>query len=403
MRKIVILLCVLFSIAFSANMQSSMNQQDQSSFSMIPAPTDLENQINPEEYIIGVGDQFIIEKIQEKKIYTVPVLPSGLLAIPGHNTLNVGGLTLKEVENIISKELGPYSNVSLYDIKNIRIPVSGAVYNAGIHTISAAYRLSDLLKKTPLISYSKDFAIEIRGKDSINIVNIYEFFLNGDLKNNPYLHAGESVHIPFADVETECIQVYGPIQLKTIVEYGPEEAVPVGYNHEYNDKGLIPIIPGETLEGFIKRKIQLSEITAYDEIGVVRDGDLIPVANSEFKSFVLQPKDRVEFKQLPNIMVSGHVNRPGTFGYIPGFTVMDYISIAGGVNYKGSFNSALVMRGKKKFRNIEDLELKRGDIIIVKRSSEDIFIGETSVLQFISMIASIASTVITAFIAAGSL
>jgi hypothetical protein len=73
------------------------------------------------------------------------------------------------------------------------------------------------------------------------------------------------------------------------------------------------------------------------------------------------------------------------------------------VNYKGSENSAIVVRGDKKIKNPKNVEMKRGDIILVKRSAEDILIGETSILYFISLIASIASTVITAFIAAGSL
>jgi protein involved in polysaccharide export with SLBB domain len=102
-------------------------------------------------------------------------------------------------------------------------------------------------------------------------------------------------------------------------------------------------------------------------------------------------------------MVSGHVNRPGTYDFVPGHTVIDYISMAGGTNYKGSNGSAIVIRDSKKIKNPKDMQIHRGDIILVKRSAEDILIGEISILSFVSLIATIASTVITAFIAAGNI
>jgi len=77
--------------------------------------------------------------------------------------------------------------------------------------------------------------------------------------------------------------------------------------------------------------------------------------------------------------------------------------MAGGANYKGSANSAVVIRDSKKIRDTDNLNIKRGDIILVKRSAEDVFIGEISILSFVSMLATIASTVITAFIAAGNI
>ncbi|MFO8054359.1 MAG: hypothetical protein R6U19_04255, partial [Bacteroidales bacterium] len=73
-----------------------------------------------------------------------------------------------------------------------------------------------------------------------------------------------------------------------------------------------------------------------------------------------------------------------------------YIAMAGGANRQGSENKVMIIRGKEKIRNVRKAEIQRGDIILVRRSVEDLMIGQMSLLQFISMIASIT----TAFIAA---
>lgn len=400
----IIILSILITFLWAVDLQNNLElPAAQGTISMISPPTDMEKEVDPDEYIIGVGDQFLIEKMQDGSLFSLPVLPSGEIIIPGTATLKIAGLTLNEAMKTISNVTGPYSNVTLYNIKNIRIPISGAIGNPGVYKISASWRLSDLLKRVPISTLAKEHAIEIRNANGTKIVNIYDFYVNGDLSNNPYLHSGESVHIPFANMETECVEVNGPVRFKFTYEQLMDEAVPQSYMSTWADKGLVPFIRGESLGDFQRRKIQMSDLTEYDQIMIIRDGRQIFIKDSEIDSFILKAKDKIEYVTLPRVMVSGHVIKPGTYNFMPGHTVVDYISMAGGVNYKGSLNSAIVIRGDKKLRDIKNVVIQRGDIILVNRSAEDILIGETSILTFISMIASIASTVITAFIAAGNL
>ena len=389
--------------AWSVELSTSYDRIQRGAISIMPSPIEMEAEIDPDEYIVGVGDQFMIEKIQEQIIYLLPILPTGVLSIPGVATINIGGKTLTEAIEIISEKAGPYSNISLYDIKNIRVPVVGAVINPGIYSISAAWRLSDLLKKVPLSCLGKDHAIEIKSKNGTKIINIYDFYTKGDLKSNPYLHAGESIYIPFADLEKECIEVYGPVKLKKFVSFSKGDLTSANYVDTLSTTGLVPFIKGETLWDFYQRKIQVSNTMDYEKIVIVRDKKQLVVSGTEMNTFKLQAKDKIEFITLPRIVISGHVNRPGTYNFIPGHTVMDYIAMAGGVNYKGSNKSAIVLRDSKKYKHPEKIEIQRGDIILVKRSVEDILIGETSILSFISILATITTTVITAFIAAGSI
>lgn len=352
-----------------------------SSIVRIPPPSEMELEIDPDEYILGVGDQFIVEMMIEKTSIIIPVLATGELSIPGVAKINVQGKTLSELMAELEAIKGDYINVTLYDVKKIRIPVVGAVKSPGIYSISAASRLSDLMKYIPLRYLAKDFEINIIANNDTNIVNMYDFNIKGDKSSNPYLHAGETIYFPFADPVYECVEVYGPVMVKSFV----------------------PFIKGESLGDFYRRKIVMSDVMNYEKVMVIRDQKQINVKFSQIDAFTLLPQDKIEFIALEKIMVSGHVNRPGTYEYIPGHTVVDYISMAGGANYKGSSNSAIIIRDSKKIRKIDNIDIQRGDIVLVKRSVEDVLIGEISILSFVSMMATIASTVITAFIAAGNI
>lgn len=397
MKRFIILLALPFLFPVTG-----AELQQQTNITALSAPEEMEAEIDPDTYIVGVGDQFLVEKMQDKVMHSLPVLPTGVISIPGVATIKIGGKTLSEALEIISKEAGPYSHVSLYDVKKIRIPVSGAVENPGIYSISATGRLSDLLKKMPLNSRAKDFAIEIKSKEKNRVVNIYEFYMNGNLDHNPYLHAGESIHIPYADIETECVEIYGPVVYKNSYEYGPEDKIPAGYVNTLTDRGIRPFIPGETLQDFISRKILISDTGDYNSITVTRKGTQIFIPLSELDDFILEARDKIEFISMSNVIVSGHVNSPGAYTFVPGHSLSDYISMAGGVTEKGSEKSALIVREGEKIRYADAIQIQRGDVILVKRSMDNILIGETSVLDFISMIASITATVIMALIAAGN-
>lgn len=380
--SIIILVCMMITFAFSQkDMQGNFENLQLGTLSMIPVPSEMEREIDPDRYIIGVGDQFMVEKLHDMSIMTLPVLPTGVIAIPGTVSIPVSGRTLAEALTLISEQVGPYVHVSLYDVKNIRIPVIGAVRHPGIYSFSAAWRLSDMLGKVPLRYLGKDFEIHIFSDDDTTIVNIYDFYLRGNKESNPYLRAGQSIYIPFADPEKECVEVYGPVMTRSFV----------------------PFINGESLGDFYRRKVMMSDVMNYEKMAIIRDGKQYMLSVDEMDNFQLKAKDKIEFISLAKIVISGHVNRPGTYDFIPGHTIVDYIAMAGGVNHKGSNESAMILRGSEKIRNPRNTEIRRGDIILVKRSVEDIFIGEISILQFVSMLATIASTVITAFIAAGNL
>ena len=381
---LVIFFAVLSAQSLIEKDQNLRTSQDESTFlSTVTGVTPIDRSIDPEQYMVGAGDIFMVQLISDKTItYHLQVGVSDELTIPGVGQVNLKNMNLRSAADAIvalcqKSKKNMEVNVNLADVKNIKIPIYGAVENPGMQILPASSRLNEFLLKVNLHHLAKDHAIQIRSDKDTVTVNIYDYYMHGDTENNFYLRTGESIFIPFANASTECVEVYGPVKTKS----------------------LVPIIPGETLMDFYHRKIRFSDITDYSGVTITRKSDkdfFMTIQNDAFSDYELQPGDILEFAQLKQIQVNGYINRPGTYSYVPGHSVYDYVAMAGGTNPQGSNSKIMILRGNNKIRNIGNTEIQRGDIILVKRSIEDVMIGQISLLQFISMIA----TITTAFIAA---
>ena len=392
-RKLIIigiffLIGILYAQSF-LNDNESLEQDQNIIVSTVASITPVDLAINPEEYIVGAGDVFLVQMVSAiTTTYRLQVGLSDELTIPGYGQVNLKGKSLsaavKMIENLcnnINKNVSV--NVNLSNVKKLRIPVIGAVETPGMITLPASSRLNDYILNLKLHHLAKDYEIQIRSENDTNVVNIYKYYLEGDLNNNPYIKSGESVYVPFADVTTECVEVYGPV----------------------NSRSLAPYIKGETLLDFYHRKIRLSDVSDYSGVTITRKHEknfyqTIPA--EEMGNYELKAGDILEFAQLERIYVNGYVNNPGIYDYIPGHTIYDYIAMAGGASFKGNENKVIIIRDNKKIKNISKINVQRGDIILVKRSAEDIMIGQISLLQFIASIASITTAFIAAYNSIGA-
>ena len=89
------------------------------------------------------------------------------------------------------------------------------------------------------------------------------------------------------------------------------------------------------------------------------------------KNLLLQPNDTVFVPQAPKVFVSGEVKSPGAYGWFPGMTARQLISMAGGLTPDGSDGRLKVVRqvgGASEEDKIKlDDPVKPGDTIVVRR------------------------------------
>ncbi|MDZ7796617.1 MAG: polysaccharide biosynthesis/export family protein [Candidatus Marinimicrobia bacterium] len=235
-------------IAQTGMMPAQTGMQSQSLISYMNYSTDMISQesVDPNEYIVGSGDNFLIQiNNLNTNTYTIDVSPVGDILIPGIGKVHVKGLNYKSAVNLIKDKCKQRFStaevdVNLNKVRNVKIPVFGAVQNSemitlftnsdvndvteptvrtpltagtlqrreiadqianGEYILPASLRLHDLLSILSLHHLAKDFAIEVRSEEDTSTVNIYDYYLQGDFDQNPYLYKIKSIYIPYADIK----------------------------------------------------------------------------------------------------------------------------------------------------------------------------------------------------------
>ncbi len=222
--------------------------------SPITPPLILEGAVDPDEYVVGPGDEFTVSMggaIAE--VLPVSISADGNLVIPDIFDANVAGQTLAEVQSAVLSSLrSNFQNVdvafTLSAPRLFYIHVVGAVPEPGRFMANAISRLDDALQlafarkafdlerlrsggagldadeyarmipattsERPLITDTyrpslRDVSIKRRNGTVIS-VDLMKYYSTGDSKNNPYVQDGDIVQIPSYHV-MDAIRVTGDI------------------------------------------------------------------------------------------------------------------------------------------------------------------------------------------------
>lgn len=86
------------------------------------------------------------------------------------------------------------------------------------------------------------------------------------------------------------------------------------------------------------------------------------------KKLVLNPAVSVQIVAYRPFYISGEVQHPGQYAYVPGMSVLTAVSMAGGYTFRAKQQSAIVTRASAKGRATQDTAVLPGDIIVVPES-----------------------------------
>jgi len=125
-----------------------------------------------------------------------------------------------------------------------------------------------------------------------------------------------------------------------------------------------PVLPTEVAEGEEAPPDKPRAEVFRVNMTIIQAGDLD-------KNLELQPNDTVFVPQAPKVFVTGEVRSPGAYGWFPGMTTRQLISVAGGLTPDGSDGRLKVVRqvdGKSEEDKIKlDDPVKPGDTLVVRR------------------------------------
>ncbi|OGU17436.1 MAG: hypothetical protein A2X61_09035 [Ignavibacteria bacterium GWB2_35_12] len=313
-----------------------------------------EKEIDPQKYILGPGDEFIIMVLGAKTIEVeAAISPEGKLLIPEIGTVNLKGKTLAEADTLIRKQAAKIFKtnevyLALKKLREFKVIVSGAVRKPGIVPATAVDRVSEVIEKAGGLKYNssvrKITLYRTEPKNYIK-VDLLKFYMTNDKESNPTVIGGDQIIIPTSNIK-ESIGIYG----------------------EIGSEGDFEFVEGDSLSTLIKFGQGFFESSFLDSVEIARFHPntsyidrwtvnisswrrIFDTTKSLEGDFPLQTGDRVFIRPIVDwnndkmIAITGEVHYPGYYAINQGETkVSDILDRAGGVTDNGSLESALMIR-----------------------------------------------------------
>ena len=295
----------------------------------------LEGEIDPNEYLLGPGDQLhiVVTSLENKMLpgqafdlfiaetieYYEFIGPAGELTLPSIGQFSTTGKTYKQIKDeiISAASIKSYkkiqTTVRLASIRTFKIQVLGAVEYPGFVVMSPTDRVRDAIVKTKGIQkYGSNEIVYLERNGNRTKLFLKDFLVKGDLTQNPTLLEGDKIIIPFIE------------------------------NKEDEETNF-----------------------------------------TEYKT--------------SQIIVHGFVRRPRGFSYVPGYKASDYIAMVGGVLKIGNENNTIIYRADgSELQDAYDEFVEPGDVVFVPESLRSRMFGNISILQTATAIATLYLTFIAA-------
>ena len=118
---------------------------------------------------------------------------------------------------------------------------------------------------------------------------------------------------------------------------------------------------------------------------IIKEGDVIKIQYID--KYINLINEVLTHKKIP-VLVTGFVMNPGSHKYIAGYSIMDYVALAGGASDMGSLKKVTVIRDGKVIE-INDNKVIPGDQIHIPANLQYRFLGNISILQTTTAIMSL--------------
>ncbi|GAB3218723.1 SLBB domain-containing protein [Algoriphagus aestuariicola] len=332
----------------------------------------------PQSYIIGGGDQLLIDVYgASQESYDVTVSPEGRILVPNVGPIQVGGATIEAATARLKSSLGriysglmgsnpnTFLQVRLGNIRSIKVSMVGELSKPGTYTLPSFASVFNGLFAAGGPNENGSFRnIQVyRDSRLVTTVDIYKFLSKGESEANITLHDNDVIIVPPVQSRVEII---GPVRREGFFEVLPEETLSDLYiytggfkSEAYTDRLTI-------------RRVENNERR------------IIDVAQADFKSF--NPKDGDEIligealdRFVNRVQVSGAVQRPGEYALENGISVKSLIEKAQGLKPEAFVNRATLYRTSDDLTlaaepldlkgildgTVEDVVLKNEDLLYI--------------------------------------
>lgn len=293
-------------------------------------------------YRLGPGDEVLVVLTGAvESAYSLEVNRQGYVIIPEVGQVPVNGKTIAELEQTLRQYLGRvYSGVrgpeptiqftaSLGRLRTNQVFIVGEVEQPGAIQVSAVATVFTALYQAggpnEVGTYRR---IQVwRGDEVVRSVDVYDYLLRGDSRDDVRLDNGDRIHVGLAG---KTVSISGAVRRPARYELLPGETL----------RDLIGYAGGFAAEAVVRRlqidRILPPSVRRPGSDRVVVDVDLAGVLAGDPEALRLEDGDAVRVfavsgERRNRVTVSGDVNRPGTYQWRPGMTLTDLVGEAEGL------------------------------------------------------------------------
>lgn len=330
----------------------------------------------PRNYVIGPDDQLLIDIYgYSEASYKLTVNPEGTINIPYIGVVSVSGMTIEAATARIKSRLSAiysglktgntFLSVAVGSIRSIKVVLTGEVVKPGTYSLPSVATVFNALYSSGGPTENGSFReIEvIRAGRKIAKLDVYDFLLTGEFKNNLRLQDEDVIRIP---TYRKRVEIVG----------------------EVKRPGIFELVNGETLDDLLRFAGDFSERAYQARVKVLKNTAtermISDITSEEFKSYKPSSGDKYFVDEILDrfqnrVTIEGAVFRPGQFELEPGLTIKGLIKKAEGLREDAfqprghitrlkddlqteiiAFDISKVLSGQA-----ADIPLKREDVIVI--------------------------------------
>ena len=271
-------------------------------------------------YVLDFGDVLLLQLVGTKnKIEEMPVERDGSVNIPDIGKVFVSGLSLESASSVIKNRIstafiGSEAFISLTNVRDIQVLVSGNAFNPGIYTLNGNSNVLHALSMAGGIVDDGSYRLidVIRNGEIIYTLDLYDFFISATGSFSKRLRTGDSIFVRPAE---SLVSVSTGVKRPGLYELLSDETFEdlIFYANGLSKNADTTYIAIERLNKEDVRLIKLDEVNKLNEI-VALNGDTLFI-----KEFIYS-----------EVTLSGAIEVPGRYIIREGETLSGLIKRAGG-------------------------------------------------------------------------
>ena len=279
------------------------------------------NEPNPgSDYYLDTGDVLNIQMVGQKDTIDDFIIDgSGSISLEDIGKVSIAGMSLGEASSLIKSKInstyiGTDAFISLSEIRDVNVLVTGNAKNPGIYTFTGNSNILHAITAAGGVSKFGSYREInlIRNNEVIESLDVYDLLINGQYNIKKRLRSGDVV---FVEARKSIVTIDGAV-------YRPAK---------------YEVLDGQNLDSIIEFANGIKRTADLQNISLERvlDGVLktVPIVNkSQFKSITALDGDLIYIREYPyrEAKISGAVLKPGTYTMSANENINDLVEKAGG-------------------------------------------------------------------------